>query len=1325
MQRNEWRRLIATGSRQALFLLLALVLFLHLSPLVPPGPSLVLYVLGWVVAGISPRGRGVGRAFLFTLLVSAALLAAMAILGYLLPPSPGSVLADLLPTAPYALIPMSVLVPALFAWEWWVSSRRSGRILFAPLLALVTLLLLWTQADFRTDLLSHPWQYAFLGILLVILVALHHMCLPPQDLVTHPAQGGTGRGAGRRSIPLLPAVAGPAGPAGSAGRDGTAAGARGERAPALRAAAFRGAMLLLVVLLMLGAYRRWQDQAVIAGGGLLRPTLFRFDFADVISLEGEIQLSRELVMLYREDQPPPDRLLRRYVLSGYSPRRGFYRLDPDMEPSRAPPLSVREAAGTDLALLPEPPGTYRIVPQEYYVVNFDPDALLSIVEPLEVRERVQPARSSFNNAYAVRSRRIRAEEDELGLVEWPRDLPRSWRSVYVDTPVPARVGELAREITQEIEGYYETVRALERHLLEEYYYSLVPGDALDGDQLSHFLFESRRGYCSYFAFSMALMARSLGIPARVAAGFFVVPDAGMLGFHPLRGDMAHAWVEVYFPGFGWIEFDPTSQTPAPGEVFSMDYQIDRDQLAALVEEILAMPEGGDEPRGTTPEDTALTRVTDEVVRVLRRHWYGIPLLAGALALVRRRRRWRRKRRRDPAGAAVILFNRTRRALAAFAPAASGTIPFAGTPEPLEEAGLLAARARFGSRFSVQDLCSLEQHLQEARAVLRRDLCSSRRYLACIRFVFRTAGVPGVPMSRFNRTTVLLLCVLIGTTLGIPGVHHLRADTPDLEERETEIRRVIAAENYEEALRRIEEARRLYPGEGRFPLMEGDLYYNQELFQLALDAYRQALAVGASEYSTRFMLARTLARLNRDEEASSELEKLHAAWPNDTFVVGDLAWLYFKRHRLVDAQELLERTIAEVGRERDLLMTLATVRAGLFDYPAALDAYRTAIEEAKREDNRFFQAVAYYNKSILHANFFQWEAALRSAEESLATAERSSGYMIRAELHHRRLDLEAALTDYEQADLLDRDTPLPGLSLAMALVTAGRPEEAIARMERILARDNANWMYSYGTDPVRYQLRVYSVLAESWAAGARRDRLFRPGTLVERLRLRLRSLYRHGVAWFYRGMVRRQARLVAAELERQGRTLPALRQRMTSTEHFPPLFRHYAVQAESLEAEFNPESVLDYRLHRALHERDGDALRELVTLLDDPWRRIDRAAALQELYRLEGHRSERGLAAAARLYTHAPGSFLVRGLPVPVALDVESPGTRPVRRRLQRLGFRIVPESPLTLVLRFQAEEVAYRVTYGEEGTVLRSGTVRGAAGLEDALEEIARVLTSG
>jgi hypothetical protein len=85
------------------------------------------------------------------------------------------------------------------------------------------------------------------------------------------------------------------------------------------------------------------------------------------------------------------------------------------------------------------------------------------------------------------------------------------------------------------------------------------------DPLANFLFERNQGHCEYFASSMAVMLRTLHIPARVVNGFVSDEFNDLSGNYVVRARNAHAWVEVYFPGYGWITFDPTpdSATGSP------------------------------------------------------------------------------------------------------------------------------------------------------------------------------------------------------------------------------------------------------------------------------------------------------------------------------------------------------------------------------------------------------------------------------------------------------------------------------------------------------------------------------------------------------------------------------------------------------------------------------------------------------------------------------------------------------------------------------------------------------------------------------------------
>ena len=133
------------------------------------------------------------------------------------------------------------------------------------------------------------------------------------------------------------------------------------------------------------------------------------------------------------------------------------------------------------------------------------------------------------------------------------------RRVYTQLPenLPSRVKDLAIEITGDYDNNYDKLKAIEAFLLQ-YPYSYSPGKVPEGsDFVDYFLFENKKGYCTSFATSMAVLARCIGIPTRYVEGFLVdYADRSNEGFY-VRNSNAHAWVEAYFEGVGWIPFEPT------------------------------------------------------------------------------------------------------------------------------------------------------------------------------------------------------------------------------------------------------------------------------------------------------------------------------------------------------------------------------------------------------------------------------------------------------------------------------------------------------------------------------------------------------------------------------------------------------------------------------------------------------------------------------------------------------------------------------------------------------------------------------------------------
>lgn len=393
------------------------------------------------------------------------------------------------------------------------------------------------------------------------------------------------------------------------------------------------AALGLVILALLG---RYAEGAASRGGGLLKPTLLRFDLARYLKLETEISLSDDLVLIARKDPADPNVLVRRFVLSEYD-RRGGFRPGPG-DPG-IPESLPRESVSWEV-----PPWEGRqSLEQEYWILNLEPGALLAVDAPVAVVPwRLEPG-SSFASAYALSSRAaVPALSLLLGDFDPARTPPafalsESDRDRYTRWGDDPRIRALAEDVTREAVSQYDRVAAVLSYLRENYYYSLKPGAASDGNQLAHFLFRSRKGYCSYFAFSMTLMLRALGIPARVAAGFFLDPDSAVLEFHPVRADMAHAWTEVWFGEYGWISFDPTSREPAPGESFEESRGTDPVLLESLLREILRGGREAETPEG--PGAAAVRRPAWDLRRagawVLRRSWILAPGLWLALAVLGR------------------------------------------------------------------------------------------------------------------------------------------------------------------------------------------------------------------------------------------------------------------------------------------------------------------------------------------------------------------------------------------------------------------------------------------------------------------------------------------------------------------------------------------------------------------------------------------------------------------------------------------------------------------------------------------------------------------
>ena len=170
--------------------------------------------------------------------------------------------------------------------------------------------------------------------------------------------------------------------------------------------------------------------------------------------------------------------------------------------------------------------------------------------------------------FELRSQNVEnvTDEQRAAAIRLVEDFIDNVNNYENDSHISERIRALAEELTEGCESDVEKADAILNYFADGFYYSLeyVPED----DSIEYFIFESKTGYCTSFATAYTLLARAAGLTARYVEGFaaFERQDDGSI---VVRDGHAHAFVEVYIPGGGWITYDPTlgeyMDTPTPQE----------------------------------------------------------------------------------------------------------------------------------------------------------------------------------------------------------------------------------------------------------------------------------------------------------------------------------------------------------------------------------------------------------------------------------------------------------------------------------------------------------------------------------------------------------------------------------------------------------------------------------------------------------------------------------------------------------------------------------------------------------------------------------------
>jgi transglutaminase-like putative cysteine protease len=275
--------------------------------------------------------------------------------------------------------------------------------------------------------------------------------------------------------------------------------------------------------------------------------------------------------------------------------------------------------------------------------------LFSVSDPVSATgattlRRVSPDSSRLvegrASAYEVKSLATDVTVADLELTE--ANYPTEIRAAYLQLPdnLPARVRRLAQEVTAGAETPYRKANQVQEYLRLTYEYKLdAPLPAAGRDVVDYFLFDSSGGFCSHYASAMVVMLRAVGVPARVVAGYAMGGYDLTRRMYRVPASASHAWVEVFFPGSGWVEFEPTP--------------------AYLT---FVYPEGGGAPVSAQRQLPELPPEAAQKPSQLL--WLLVPVgLVAVLWGLFLWSRWEKQRLEMPARAARKLYDRVRRGLA--------------------------------------------------------------------------------------------------------------------------------------------------------------------------------------------------------------------------------------------------------------------------------------------------------------------------------------------------------------------------------------------------------------------------------------------------------------------------------------------------------------------------------------------------------------------------------------------------------------------------------------------------------------------------------------
>ncbi|MFP4364057.1 MAG: tetratricopeptide repeat protein [Spirochaetia bacterium] len=468
------------------------------------------------------------------------------------------------------------------------------------------------------------------------------------------------------------------------------------------------------------------------------------------------------------------------------------------------------------------------------------------------------------------------------------------------------------------------------------------------------------------------------------------------------------------------------------------------------------------------------------------------------------------------------------------------------------------------------------------------------------------------------------------------------------------RRAIDNENYEYAVRILEEGKSEFPGFSEIAILLGDLYDDQELYSLAIEEYLLAEQWGRNDFTLLMKIATTYGFLNMEEESIAYLERLLVRFPDNTQVIGDLGWMYFKTHRLGQGEALLSDALDRLGFSRSLAMTLATIYADMYEYDLSKEYYLLSIEDAIDSGASVFASVALYNLSLLEQAYYRFSEALEYTERSIAQEERSSGHIARGEIFEMRMDFQTAFEEYNAAVPLD-DTPLSKIHLAWLHEGFGMTDAAFSYADEVYEASDMSWMYYFGTDTDRFYMERHELYRDLYE-NRYFESLYRPSSSMIDHFLRVFNIIQFKVLSIYHGyLYSNYCYTVGSDYLAEGSELNGNWTLFEGLTDFPAAANRFLTRAQERELAIIPASRPYYLFERGRLFQDTELLRQSVAEFDPEWEAQFMTDALIELAQIFQDRgeTEAAIRAVNRIFEINPGVLRTNGLGLTVDLNIQA------------------------------------------------------------------------